>query len=1131
MFHTNTNNQSCDGNGNALGAGLLVTASATTTATTTSSTSPSHKYARLWRRTITVGVIVSLKKTTCFPGQDLLPSPTSSSPLLVNQQNDSDSLQQESSNTDSAVPENGFIHVVSKACNSFSRRSFKDQGASSSSTSYAPVPTSSVEQGLCRNLSTQSRHAIDIPSEIVEEEKSEDQICPDLLDRIVKARNLNLLKAIGGPEKVASAFGSHLEHGIQGVQLPQPQIWNTIKPNHAREFLFFLLKASNNFNILLLLVAAALSFVTGTIEQGPKDGWHDGAAILIAVFVLLTFPAVTNFRRARKLEKKQWEEKNKLEVKVVRSGREQLIAISNLLEGDVVRLAKGDRVPGDGLVVNSDGLMLDDVLNSEIDPDQNPFLFSGSKVMEGHGTMLLISVGGNIASGQVLRSVSQDPNEKTLLEAQTEKPNAYMESLSLAVTVLIALVALIRLLWRKHSGDDHELPELKGNVSVGTVMKIFERFLLKPQGKISILVSALTVVAIAVQHGMPFVITVSLFFWNEKLLINHHAKPQNLSAGATMGIASVICIDVTGGLVCNRVDVSKFCIGEKDVNNDVASEINQAVLQALERGIGASVLVPEISLWPTTDWLVSWAKSRSLNVESVDQNLFVRQYRKLSPNSKVCGVLMKINGGEEDKIMHMHWSGTASTILNMCSYYYDSEGRSFEIKAEKRRFQKLIKDMEESGLRPIAFACGQTEVSEIKENGLHLLALAGLREEIKSTVEALRNAGVRIILVSEDELLAVTEVACELGNFRPESNDIALEGEQFRELNSTERMAKLDSMTLMGSCLAADKLLLVQSAKEKGHVVAFFGGSSTRDTPALKEADVGITEENKCTEMARECSDIVISAVGSLLPILKLGRCAYCNIQKFTKLQLTGCTSGLLITLVTTLILEESPITSIQLIWVYCIMYILGGLMMRIEFKDQEPVTNPPARRTKSLLDEVMWKHIAVQVLCQVVVLLIFQFAGQVIPSMNRDIRKAMTFNSFTLCQVFNQFDAMRLLKKAMLPVVLKKFNFLVVFVIVIAAQVLVVEFATSLAGYQRLNGMQWGICFILAALPWGIHRAVNFIADSFLDWSLSGILRLEFSRRQQHRPYVSFLSIPFSMFLYISISHYYNPDNSFTFR
>lgn len=1131
MFHTNTNNQTCDSNGNALAAGLLVAASATATATATSS---SDKYARLWRRGITVGILVSIKKPTCFPGQDLLPSPTSSAPLLENQEKDSDSLQQEPSNTDDAVPQNGFINFVSKACNSFSRKSFKDQGASSSTSEYVPVPvpTSHVEQGLRRNLSNQSGHAIDMPPDIAEKEKSEDQKLRDRVARIVKERNLSSLQEIGGLENVASAFGSNLEHGIQGVQGPQLQIWNPTKP---KGFFFFLLKASNNFNILLLLVAAALSFVTGTMEQGPKDGWHDGVAILTAVFMLLIFPAATNVRRARKLEKNRWEEKNKLDVKVVRSGNEQLIAASNLLEGDVVQLAKGDRVPGDGLVVNSDGLMLDDMLNSKIDPDRNPFLFSGSKVMEGRGTMLVTSVRGNTSSAQVLRSVSQDPNEKALLEAQTEKPNAYMENLSLVVTVLIAFVAFIRLACRKKSGDDNGLPELKGNVSVGMVMKIFERILLKPQGKISILVNALTVVVIAVQHGMPFVITVSLFFWNEKLSVNHLAKPQNSSASATMGIVSVICIDVTGGLVCNRVEVSKFCIGEKDVNNDGASKINQAVLQALERGIGASVLVPEISVWPTTDWLVSWAKSRSLNVEFVDRNLSVLQHRKLSSNNKVCGVLMKKNSGDEDKIMHMHWSGTASAILNMCSYYYDSEGKSFEIKDEKRKFQKLIKDMEDSGLRPIAFASSQTEVSEIKEDGLHLLALAGLRfpcqEEIKSTVEALRNAGVRIILVSEDELLVLREVACELGNFRPESNDIELEGKQFRRLKSIDRMDKLDSMTLLGSCLADDKLLLVQSVKEKGHVVAFFGGSSTRDTPALKEADVGITEDNKCAELARESSDIVISASRSLLPIMKLGRCAYCNIQKFTKLQLTGCISGLLITLVTTLSLEESPITSIQLIWVYWIMYILGGLMMRMEFEDQEPITNPPARRTKSLLDKVMWKHTAVQVLCQVFVLLIFQFEGKVIPSMNKDIRKAMTFNSFTLCQVFNLFDAMRLLKKEVLPVVLSSYKFLVVLVIVIAMQVLVVEFATSLAGYQRLNGMQWGICFILAVLPWGIHSAVNFISDSFLNWSLSGSLRLEFSRRQQLWPHISFLGIPFSMLFFFSISHYYIPDISFTFR
>ncbi|KAJ4730196.1 Calcium-transporting ATPase [Melia azedarach] len=1022
---------------------------------------PQENMARLWRRTITVGVIVSLKikKTTYY--QDLSPSPL----LTRENENDSNSnsQQQESSNNDSPVHENRFISLVSRAYNSFSSKSFEDEGTPSSS--YDPVPPSPVEHALGRNLSAQSRHAIDMPSDNEEEEvKSEEEKLRDTAARIVKEKDLNSLREFGGIVKVAATFGSDLVKGKEGFQ--DPQIWDTKREIQAKGFFYFLLKAGNNISICLLLVAASLSFVTGIMEQGAKDGWHDGVAILAAVFMLLIFPAVANSRRARKVEENLSKEKNQLGVKVVRNELPVSITISSLVEGDIVRLTKGDRVPADGLVVDNDGLVLDDVLNSKIDGERNPFLFS---------------VGANTALGNMLKLMIQDPDGKTLLEAQTEKPNSYIENLSLFVSVLIALVAFIRFICRKHSGDDNELPDLKGNVTVGMVLKIVERILIKPQGKISILVSALTVVVIAIQHGMPFVVTISLSFWNEKLA-KIQAKPQNLSACATMGIVSVFYIDATGGLVCNQVEVKEFWIGEKDVSNDADFEIDQVVLQALERGIGASILVPEIFVSPTKDWLISLANSRSLNLEFVDRNLSILEYRKLSSSKNVCGFLVKNKNVDEGKLLHMHWSGAASTILQMCSHYYDCKGESHAIGDEKRKFEKLIKEMEGSGLRPIAFACSKTEVQEIKEDGLHLLALAGLRypcpEEIISTVEALRNAGVRIILVTEDELSAARAIACQLGIFRPESNDVALEGEEFRDLDSNRRKEILDKMTLMGSCLAEHKLLLVQSTQQKGDVVAFFGGSLTGDTPALKEADVAITLKDRCTETASASSDIIISANGSLSLIVEFGRCAYKNVQKFIQLQLTACISGLLITLVTTLVLEESPITTVQLIWINWIVCILGGFMMRIEFKDRDTITN---KRTKSLLNKVIWKHIAIQVLCQAFVLLIFQFKGQVIPSTNKDIQKTMIFSSFTLCQVFSQFNTMRLVKKEVLSVVLRNYTFLLALAIVILMQVLVVEFAKSLASYQKLNGMQWGVCFILAAVPWGIHCAANFISDSLL--------------------------------------------------
>ncbi|KAK2648322.1 hypothetical protein Ddye_015811 [Dipteronia dyeriana] len=1096
-FHTNTNGQGSDDESNTLSDGLLNT--------TTSMASSSERYGRLWRRSITVGILITVKKTSNVPGEDPLQSPTSSSPLL-NHDTQPNSSQQETSDANNPVQENGLFNFVSKAYSSFSSsKSFKDQ--ETSAPSYDPVPSFPVDEGLVSDLSIRSQHVIDIPSV----NESEEQQLRNTVVQIVEERDLNSLKNFGGVERAASIFNSHLDRGIECIQ--DPQVWDTDNPVHAKGFFYFFLKAGNNYTIFLLLVSAGFSFSTEILKNGPKYGWQDGAVILAAVSMIVTFSSVADFRRERKL-KKLWKEKNTLEVKVVRSG--QQITISNLVPGDIVRLEKGDRVPADGLVVSGDHLVLDGVLNSRIDREQNPFIHSGSKVREGEGNMLVTSVGANTTLGKLLSLRIRDPTKKTLLEAQIEKPNAYIENLSLVVSILIALVAFIRLLFGKYHGDDDGFPELKGNVSVNVLMKIFEGILFKPRGKISILASALTVVVISIQHGMPCVITVSLSYWSDE--VKNQAEPQNVSACATMGIVTVMCIDVTGGLVCNDLEVNKFWIGEKDLNNDVDSEIDQALIEALERGIRAPLLVPAISASTTNGSLISWANSRwGMNVELLDQNLYVLGYSKLSSNDNCCGILMK-QRGDEEKSMHMHWSGAASTILDMCSHYYDSNGRSRAIKDIKSRFELLIEDMEGSGLSPIAFACRQTEVQEIQEDGLHLLALAGIKyqcpEEIKSVVEAFRCAGVRIKLVSEDKLSAVRAIACELGI--SESNDLTLEGEQIRDLSITERMQKVDQVTLMGSCLAEDKLLLVQSMQQKDHIVAFVGGSSSTDSPALKEADVGITVAPWCTEMARDSSDIVIWAHGSLSTILKNGRYVYHNIQKFSQLQLTVCISGLLITLITTMILEESPITTLQFFWVNGITCILGGLMMVMELQVEELIVNPPAERTSSLLTKAMCKSVALHVLCQASVLLIFQFKGQVIPGMNQDVRKAMIFSSFTLSQVVNLFYAMNLVKKEVLLSVLRHIWFLSAFVTVMVVQVLVAEYLKSLAGCVRLNWIQWIVCFLLAALPCSIHIAVEFISHSLINRTWSDGLQTVLSsrRRPHHRPYLLCIGIPFSMFL-----------------
>ncbi|XP_030932648.1 calcium-transporting ATPase 12, plasma membrane-type-like [Quercus lobata] len=922
---------------------------------------------------------------------------------------------------------------------------------------------------------------------------------PEIIAEIVKQRDLNSLKRLGGVDEVLARLRSNLKDGIDGGQ---DQAWNSVE---KKGFFYFFKKACDSYTNVLLLVSAVLSFVTGIIEKGRKDGWHDGVAILVALVLLVAFPSVGNYHHERKMAKKKLKNIEKLEVRVERGETFQWISISKVVVGNIVWLKKGDRVPADGLLVSRDDLVLDEVLKPKIHHEQNPFLFSGSKVIEGKGRMLVTSVGDNTAMGKLLSLVTDQPNEKTVFQGRIDKPSIYMDMIALCVTVLISLVVLIRLLHGNHS-NSNGLPELKGNVSVDTMTKIFEKMAQKSKGKIWILTSALTSMVIGIQHGMPFVITVSLRCWKEKVQLSW-AHPQNLLACGTMGLVTVIYIDITSGLMCKLVELSKVFVGEREFKNYGDSK---NVLEALRQGFDVSLRVSEISVSPTNALLISWAKQRR------NSDVYLPTYDIL--NHKSCtkkgrGALIR-KEGEDEKIMHLHWDGAASTILEMCSHYFDSNGETHAIEGQKKEeFKKLIKDMEDGGLIPIAFAYRKTEVQELKEDGLSLLAIVGLKypcqEEFKSVVQTLRNAGVGVKLVSDDEPSVARAMAFELGIFSPGSMDVDIQ-----KLKTREGMEELDRATVVGSCLPEHKVCMIQCSKQKGHIVAFIGGSTTIDIPALKEADVGIIEETQSTKQVKESSDITLEGYRSLVPVLKFGRCCYHNIQKFIQLQFTACLSGLLISLVMTMVRGESPITGLELAWMNLVLCLLGGLIMKMEVKSEELLTNKPAKRTQSLLTKAVWVNIATQASYQASILLLFQLKGQAITDMNDAVRKTMVFNTFILCQMFNQFNAMDLVKWEVFWGFLQNYSLLLTLTIVIVTQVVLIHYLGSITQFEKLNAVQWTCCFLVAALPLGFDRALRWLA---------GILSLFLSSAGplpsgMPSPYVSYLGVPFFTFLLLAL-------------
>ncbi|BAT80527.1 hypothetical protein VIGAN_03011700, partial [Vigna angularis var. angularis] len=374
-------------------------------------------------------------------------------------------------------------------------------------------------------------------------------------DGIVKDQGLNSLPGLGGQRQHTQEHGA-VDEGNPTVPLPVLGI----------DFSKSLLNSYKCYRctILMLLVAAGLSFTIDFKQEGPKHGWHDGVAILFALVLLVLGKPVANFFCDRKKLKLK-ERKQELEFRVKR-GEESVVVpvpVSDIVVGDTVFLWPGDEVPADG-ELQSDGILfvveLEKIESKQ--RGQNSFLKSGSKVIGGQGRMLVKSV---TTKTNLAKIGTCNSERRGLLERQIEKPISYIDMVALSISVLVALAVLIRLICGK-DGSNADLPEMKGKVSIGLFMKVLERTFLRPQGRVSILTGLVTVATLCVQHGMPFVVTISLKYQIEKEVRNQDVVLNDLSACTTMGLVTVICIDVSGELIYKPMEVRRIWMGEKDIS-------------------------------------------------------------------------------------------------------------------------------------------------------------------------------------------------------------------------------------------------------------------------------------------------------------------------------------------------------------------------------------------------------------------------------------------------------------------------------------------------------------------------------------------------------------------------------------
>ncbi|KIW15270.1 calcium-translocating P-type ATPase, PMCA-type [Exophiala spinifera] len=905
-------------------------------------------------------------------------------------------------------------------------------------------------------------------------------------------------------------------------------------------------RAYNDKILILLTIAAVVSLALGIYETVAGESgvdWVEGVAICVAIVIVVTVGAANDWQKERQFVKLN-KRKDDREVKVIRSGKSIQVSVYDITVGDVLHLEPGDAVPADGVFISGHGVKCDES-SATGESDQmkktpgdevwrriqegtataklDPFIISGSKVLEGVGTYLVTSVGTNSSYGKILMSL-QTKNDPTPLQVKLGKLANWIGGLGSSAAGLLFLVLLIKF-----------LAHLPSDSRPGAE---------KAQEFLDILIVAITVIVVAVPEGLPLAVTLALAFATTRMLKENNLV-RVLRACETMGNATTICSDKTGTLTQNKMTVvagtvgadKKFASSPSDKTKggpmsfaDMFSKLSRQVKELLCTSIalnstafeGEEKGIPTFIGSKTEVAMLTLAKEQLglENLATERSNHKVKQLIPFDSARKCMGIVIK-HGGSYRLLV----KGAAEIMLSKAtqtiSNVYESEGAYQVVElttAEKEGISATIDEYAQHSLRTIGMlykdfpqwppANAKTLEEDAKmadfDDVFHDMTWIGvvgihdpLREGVVEAVAQCQHSGVVVRMVTGDNVTTARAIALDCGILHSDDPSAVMEGPKFRQLSDQEMDAALPKLRVLARSSPEDKRILVSRLKHLGETVAVTG-DGTNDGPALKMADVGFSMGIAGTEVAKEASSIILldDNFSSTITALMWGRAVNDAVKKFLQFQITVNITAVILTFVSAVSNDSnhSVLTAVQLLWVNLIMDTLAALALATDAPTKKILDRPPQPKSEPLITINMWKMIIGQAIYQLVVTFILYFAGMSIFNYEMHERvelNTIVFNSFVWMQIFNEFNNRRLDNKFnIFEGIHRNFWFMGINCIMVGGQIMIIFVGGQAFSITRLNGAQWAIS-LLTALPcllWGV--LVRCFPDEWFAVVFNGCVR-----------------------------------------
>ena len=861
---------------------------------------------------------------------------------------------------------------------------------------------------------------------------------------------------------------------------------NLLTPPKRPSLLKLYLEKFEDPVVRVLLIAAVFSLIISVIENEYAETIGIIAAILLATGIGFYFEYDAN----KKFDLLNAVNEETL-VKVIRNGRIQEIPRKDVVVGDIVVLETGEEIPADGelieaisLQVNESNLTGEPVINKtiiEADFDEEAtyasnLVMRGTTVVDGHGSMKVLRVGDATEIGKVARQSTEQTTEPTPLNIQLTKLANLIGKIGFTVAGLAFLIFFIKDVvlyfdFGALNGWHDWLPVLE------RTLKYF--------------MMAVTLIVVAVPEGLPMSVTLSLALNMRRMLATNNLV-RKMHACETMGAITVICTDKTGTLTQNLMQVHEpNFYGLKDGGKLADDDISRLIAEGIsanstafleETGEGEK---PKGVGNPTEVALLLWLNSQKRNYLELREGAQVLDQLTFSTERKFMATLVKspLIG---KKVLYI--KGAPEIVLGKCKEVI-LDGRRVDSVEYRSTVEAQLLGYQNMAMRTLGFAFRLVEDNEpddcvalVSENNLNFLGVVAISDPIRPDVPAAvakcQSAGIGIKIVTGDTPGTATEIARQIGLWKPEDTERnRITGVAFAELSDEEALDRVMDLKIMSRARPTDKQRLVQLLQQKGAVVAVTG-DGTNDAPALNHAQVGLSMGTG-TSVAKEASDITLldDSFNSIGTAVMWGRSLYKNIQRFIVFQLTINFVALLIVLLGSIVGTELPLTVTQMLWVNLIMDTFAALALASIPPSESVMNDKPRRSTDFIISKAMQHNIfGVGTLFLVVLMAMIYYFTNADGGMTVQ-RLTIFFTFFVMLQFWNLFNARVFgTTDSAFKGLTKSYGMELIVLAILGGQFLIVQFGGAVFRTEPLDWQTWLIIIGSSSLVWWIGELIRLV-------------------------------------------------------